>query len=90
MSFKYKAIQGKNMKLREISGWRENWLILAILWSLGVILYKNGATNGMLLSSLNFEFWYSTIKAFTLPAVASYFCIDIFRYAFRVSENQLS
>jgi len=31
---------------------------------------------------MNFELWYPTLKSFTLPAVASYFCIDIFRYAF--------
>jgi len=78
------------MKLNNISGWRAKWLILAIFWTVGVILYKNGATNGMLLTSMNFELWYPTLKAFTLPAVASYFCIDIFRYAFRVNENQLS
>jgi len=78
------------MKLREISGWRAKWLILAIFWALGVILYKNDATNGLLLTSMNFELWYPTIKAFTLPAVAIYFCIDIFRYAFRFNRNQLT
>jgi len=78
------------MKLNQISGWRAKWLLLAIFWSLGVILYKNDATDGLLLSSINFELWYPTIKAFTLPAVAGYFCIDLFRYAFRGNENQLT
>jgi len=82
--------KGNIMKLNEISGWRAKWLLLAIFWTLAVILYKNDATNGLLLSSMNFELWYPTIKAFTLPAVAIYFCIDIFRYAFRVNRNQLT
>ena len=81
---------GGKMKLNDISGWRVKWLILTIFWTVGVILYKNDVTNGLLLSSMNFELWYATIKAFTLPAVACYFCIDVFRYAFRVNENQLT
>ena len=78
------------MELNSISGWRAKWLILAIFWTLGVILYKNDTTNGMLLSSMNFELWYPTIKAFTLPAVAAYFCIDICKYAFSNSTGQLT
>ena len=78
------------MKLNNIFGWRAKWLIFAIFWTLGVILYKNDVTNGILLSSMNFELWYPTIKVFTLPAVAAYFCIDIYRYAFRVNTNQLT
>jgi len=72
------------MKLNNISGWRAKWLIFSIFWTVGLILYKNDATNGLLLSSMNFELWYPTIKAFTLPAVTAYFCIDIFKYALRV------
>jgi len=78
------------MKLNNISGWRAKWLLFAIFWTIGVILYKNDLTDGMLLSSMNFELWYPTIKAFTLPAVAVYFCIDIFRYAFIVNKNSLT
>jgi len=81
---------GEKMKLNNISGWRAKWLLFAIFWTIGVILYKNDLTDGMLLSSMNFELWYPTIKAFTLPAVAVYFCIDIFRYAFRVNKNSLT
>jgi len=39
---------------------------------------------------MNFELWYPTIKAFTLPAVAAYFCIDICKYAFSNSTGQLT
>ena len=78
------------MKLNNISGWRAKWLIFSIFWTVGLILYKNDATNGLLLSSMNFELWYPTIKAFILPAVTAYFCIDIFKYAFRVKRNQLT
>ena len=62
------------------------WLYFG-LW---VIIYKNDTSNGMLLSSMNFELWYPTIKAFTLPAVAAYFCIDICKYAFSNSTGQLT
>ena len=78
------------MKLNPISGWRAKWLILAVLWMIGVVLYKNDISNGLLFSSMNFDLWYSTIKAFTLPAVATYFCIDIFRYAFSYSKEQIT
>ena len=78
------------MRLNDISGWRAKWLILAIFWTLGVILYKNDATNGMLLSSMNLELWYPTIKAFILPAIAAYFCIDLYKYAFSNSTRQLT
>jgi len=44
----------------------------------------------LLFSSMNFDLWYPTIKAFTLPAVAAYFCIDIFRYAFSYSKEQIT
>jgi len=78
------------MKLNNISGWRAKWLILAIFWTVGVIIYKNDMTNGLLLSSVNFDLWYPTIKAFTLPCVALYFCFDICRYVFSNSKEQLT
>ena len=78
------------MKLNTLSGWRAKWLILAVLWMIGVVLYKNDINNGLLFSSMNFDLWYPTIKAFTLPAVAAYFCIDIFRYAFTHSKEQIT
>jgi len=78
------------MKLNPLSGWRAKWLILSVLWMIGVVLYKNDISNGLLFSSMNFDLWYSTIKAFTLPAVAAYFCIDIFRYAFSYSKVQIT
>ena len=83
-------IQGVTMKLNPISGWRAKWLILSVLWMIGVVLYKNDISNGLLFSSMNFDLWYPTIKAFTLPAVAAYFCIDIFRYAFSYSKEQIT
>ena len=70
------------MKVNNISGWRAKWLILAIFWTIGVILYKNDATNVMLLSSMNFEHWYPVMKASVLPIVAVYFCWDLFCYLF--------
>ena len=78
------------MKQREISGWRAKWLILSIFWTVGVVLYKNDATSGLLLNSANFDLWYPTIKAFTLPCVTLYFCIDIYKYAFSNSIRQLT
>ena len=83
-------IQGVTMKLNPISGWRAKWLILSVLWMIGVVLYKNDISNGLLFSSMNFDLWYPTIKAFTLPAVAAYFCIDIFRYALTYSKEQIT
>ena len=78
------------MKLNTLSGWRAKWLILAVLWMIGVVLYKNDINNGLLFGSMNFELWYPTIKAFTLPSVAAYFCIDVFRYAFSYSKEQIT
>jgi len=78
------------MKLNNISGWRAKWLILAVFWTVGVLTYKNNVTNGLLLSSIEFDLWYPVIKASVIPVVAMYFCIDLYRYALRPSKNQLT
>ena len=78
------------MKLNQISGWREKWLFLAICWFFGVLIFKNIITDGILFQSLSFEHWYPVLKAAILPVVAVYFCIDLYRYAFGSSKNQLT
>ena len=75
------------MKLNELSGWRLNWIIFSIIWSLSIILYKS---TDISFNSIDFNTWYPIIKAMVLPPIAAYFLIDIYRYSFKKNKNQLT